>query len=209
MNPLRERCPGTRTHPFPAQVDAASVGAGLSALVCLAVFAAGSALLFATRRPEWSARHAWRPLCGIASASTDLAFAAATAGPVVYATIAILALRAQGSLVATIYFLKQSDTKAPPRSQLAGAVLSLFFTTDGVRVLDGGDECLDRFCCLPDGPTTGAFFLVKLVFLVTTGADGLAVVGVFSYEIAETKVTQVMDYAQQHQHPLQCTMEKE
>ncbi len=38
---------------------------------------------------------------------------------------------------------------------------------------------------------------------------GLAVVGVFSYEIAETKVTQVMDYARRHQHPLQCTMEKE
>ena len=38
---------------------------------------------------------------------------------------------------------------------------------------------------------------------------GLAVVGVFSHEIAETKVAQVMDYARRHQHPLQCTMEKE
>ena len=38
---------------------------------------------------------------------------------------------------------------------------------------------------------------------------GVAVVGVYSYEIAETKVTQVMDFAQRHQHPLQCTMEKE
>ena len=38
---------------------------------------------------------------------------------------------------------------------------------------------------------------------------GLAVVGVYSHEIAETKVAQVMDYAQRHQHPLQCTMEKE
>ena len=38
---------------------------------------------------------------------------------------------------------------------------------------------------------------------------GLAVVGVFSREVAETKVTQVMDIARQHQHPLQCTMEKE
>ena len=37
----------------------------------------------------------------------------------------------------------------------------------------------------------------------------LAVVGVFSYEVAETKVAQVMDCARQHQHPLQCTMEKE
>lgn len=38
---------------------------------------------------------------------------------------------------------------------------------------------------------------------------GLAVVGVFSFEIAETKVTQVMDYARRNQHPLQCTMERE
>ncbi len=38
---------------------------------------------------------------------------------------------------------------------------------------------------------------------------GLAVVGVYSNEVAETKVTQVMDYAQRNQHPLQCKMEKE
>lgn len=38
---------------------------------------------------------------------------------------------------------------------------------------------------------------------------GLAVVGVFSHEIAETKVTQVLQLAREHQHPLQCTMEKE
>ncbi|WP_420005089.1 ATP-dependent Clp protease adapter ClpS [Arenibacterium sp. LLYu02] len=38
---------------------------------------------------------------------------------------------------------------------------------------------------------------------------GLAIVGVFSHEVAETKVAQVMDYARRHQHPLQCTMEKD
>ncbi len=38
---------------------------------------------------------------------------------------------------------------------------------------------------------------------------GVAVVGVFSHEIAETKVVQVMDFARRHQHPLQCTMERE
>ena len=45
--------------------------------------------------------------------------------------------------------------------------------------------------------------------MLTVHKKGLAVVGVFSYEIAETKVAQVMDFAQRHQHPLQCTMEKE
>lgn len=45
--------------------------------------------------------------------------------------------------------------------------------------------------------------------MLTVHKKGLAVVGVFSFEIAETKVSQVMDAARQHQHPLQCTMEKE
>lgn len=38
---------------------------------------------------------------------------------------------------------------------------------------------------------------------------GVGICGVYTYEVAETKVTQVMDFAQEHQHPLQCTMEKE
>ncbi len=37
---------------------------------------------------------------------------------------------------------------------------------------------------------------------------GVGVCGVFTYEVAETKVQQVMDLAKQHQHPLQCTLEK-
>lgn len=38
---------------------------------------------------------------------------------------------------------------------------------------------------------------------------GVGVCGVFTYEVAETKVAQVMDFSRQHQHPLQCRMEKE
>ncbi len=45
--------------------------------------------------------------------------------------------------------------------------------------------------------------------MLTVHKKGLAVVGVFSYEIAETKVQQVMEMARQNQHPLQCTMERE
>ena len=37
---------------------------------------------------------------------------------------------------------------------------------------------------------------------------GVGECGVYTYEIAETKVTQVMDFAREHQHPLQCVMEK-
>ena len=38
---------------------------------------------------------------------------------------------------------------------------------------------------------------------------GVGECGVFTYEVAETKVTQVMDFARKNQHPLQCVMEKQ
>lgn len=38
---------------------------------------------------------------------------------------------------------------------------------------------------------------------------GVGICGVFTYEVAETKVNAVIDYARRHQHPLQCTLEKE
>lgn len=39
--------------------------------------------------------------------------------------------------------------------------------------------------------------------------EGVGVCGVYTYEVAETKVMQVMEFARQHQHPLQCVMERE
>ncbi|MCS6780324.1 MAG: ATP-dependent Clp protease adapter ClpS [Geminicoccaceae bacterium] len=38
---------------------------------------------------------------------------------------------------------------------------------------------------------------------------GVGVCGVYTYEVAETKVAQVIEFSRQHQHPLQCMMEKE
>ena len=38
---------------------------------------------------------------------------------------------------------------------------------------------------------------------------GVGICGVFTYEVAETKVALVIEFARRHQHPLQCTMEKE
>lgn len=48
-----------------------------------------------------------------------------------------------------------------------------------------------------------------LEIMLTVHRKGVAVVGVFSHEVAETKVAQVMELARRQQHPLQCTMEKE
>ena len=38
--------------------------------------------------------------------------------------------------------------------------------------------------------------------------EGVGVCGVYPRDIAHTKVEQVVDFARQHQHPLQCTMEE-
>ncbi len=38
---------------------------------------------------------------------------------------------------------------------------------------------------------------------------GVGVCGIFTYEVAETKVAQVMDFARTNEQPLQCTSEKE
>jgi ATP-dependent Clp protease adaptor protein ClpS len=38
---------------------------------------------------------------------------------------------------------------------------------------------------------------------------GVGICGVFTYEVAETKVAQVTDFARRSQHPLRCTLEKE
>ena len=45
--------------------------------------------------------------------------------------------------------------------------------------------------------------------MIEVHTKGVAVVGVYPFEVAETKVTRVMECARSNQHPLQCTMEKE
>lgn len=45
--------------------------------------------------------------------------------------------------------------------------------------------------------------------MLTVHQNGVGVCGVYTYEVAETKVAQVIETARRHQHPLQCTMEKD
>ena len=46
----------------------------------------------------------------------------------------------------------------------------------------------------------------RIMLEVHTQVKGVC--GVFSYEIAETKVAQVSAFSEQHQHPLLCTLEE-
>ena len=45
--------------------------------------------------------------------------------------------------------------------------------------------------------------------MLTVHLKGAAVVGVFTFEVAETKVSAVMEIARRNEHPLQCRMEKD
>lgn len=85
-------------------------------------------------------------------------------------------------------------TKRPPRYKV-------LLLNDDYTPMEFVVHVLERFF----GMTHGQAFEIML----TVHKKGVAVVGVFSHEIAETKVGQVMDFARRHQHPLQCTMEKE
>jgi len=45
--------------------------------------------------------------------------------------------------------------------------------------------------------------------MMTVHRKGVGLCGVYTYEVAETKVGQVMSFAKKNEHPLQCTMEKD
>jgi ATP-dependent Clp protease adaptor protein ClpS len=60
--------------------------------------------------------------------------------------------------------------------------------------------CLQRFFRLSMEDATRVMLHVH--------QKGVGVCGIFTYEVAETKVAQVMDFARENQHPLQCTLEK-
>ena len=88
----------------------------------------------------------------------------------------------------------RSQTKRPP-------MYKVLLLNDDYTPMDFVVYVLERFFGISNQLATD--------IMLTVHNKGIAVVGVFSFEIAETKVTQVMELAQRNQHPLQCTMEKE
>ena len=66
------------------------------------------------------------------------------------------------------------------------------------RVADRGDVAITGLMSIEEATRT----------MLQVHQNGLAVCGVFTYEVAETKVSLVIDFARENQHPLQCTLEK-
>ena len=96
----------------------------------------------------------------------------------------------------------ESDLAVKPRSKSKRPPLyKVMILNDDYTPMEFVVHVLERFF----GMSSAQAFEIML----TVHKKGLAVVGVFNHEIAETKVTQVMDFARRHEHPLQCTMEKE
>ena len=84
-------------------------------------------------------------------------------------------------------------TKRPP-------LYKVLLLNDDYTPMEFVVHCLKRFFTMDTDEATRVMLHVH--------QRGVGVCGIFSYEVAETKVNQVMDFARQNQHPLQCTLEK-
>jgi len=90
-----------------------------------------------------------------------------------------------------------TKTRAKPKKPSQFKVLML---NDDYTPMEFVVMCLKRFFHMDMEQATRVMLHVH--------QKGVGVCGIFPYEIAETKVNQVMDFARQNQHPLQCTLEK-
>ena len=90
-----------------------------------------------------------------------------------------------------------TKTRTKPKKPSMFKVLML---NDDYTPMEFVVMCLKRFFAMDLEQATRVMLHVH--------QKGVGVCGVFPYEIAETKVNQVMDFARQNQHPLQCTLEK-
>jgi ATP-dependent Clp protease adaptor protein ClpS len=97
----------------------------------------------------------------------------------------------QGSVVAE----RQTQKTEPPR------MYQVVLLNDDYTPMEFVVMCLKRFFRMDLEQATRVMLHVH--------QKGVGICGVYTFEIAETKVTQVMDFAKKHQQPLQCTMEKE
>jgi ATP-dependent Clp protease adaptor protein ClpS len=84
-------------------------------------------------------------------------------------------------------------TKVPP-------LYRVLLLNDDYTPMEFVVDVLERFFAMNRSAAT------RVMLEVHTRGKGIC--GVFTYEIAETKVSQVMAHAREHQHPLMCTLEQ-
>ncbi|MBB6226543.1 ATP-dependent Clp protease adapter ClpS [Polymorphobacter multimanifer] len=91
-------------------------------------------------------------------------------------------------------------TRTKPKTQKP-SLYKVLMLNDDYTPMEFVVHCLQRFFRMSVEDATRVMLHVH--------QRGVGVCGVFTYEVAETKVNQVIDFAREHQHPLQCTMEKD
>jgi len=91
-------------------------------------------------------------------------------------------------------------TKAKPKTKKP-SMYKVLMLNDDYTPMDFVVNVLQKFFKKPESEALGIMLQVH--------QQGVGVCGAFSFEIAESKVHQVVDYARKHEHPLQCTIEKD
>lgn len=91
-------------------------------------------------------------------------------------------------------------TKSRPKTKKP-AMYKVLMLNDDYTPMEFVIHVLERFFSMSNDQATRIMLHVH--------QRGVGVCGVFTYEVAETKATQVMDLARQHEHPLQCSIEKD
>ena len=89
----------------------------------------------------------------------------------------------------------------PGRRPSGRACYKVLLLNDDYTPMDFVVYVLERFFNKPPEEATRIMLHVH--------QKGVGICGVYTYEVAETKVAQVTSFSRQHEHPLQCTMEKE
>lgn len=91
-------------------------------------------------------------------------------------------------------------TKSKPKTKKP-SMYKVLMLNDDYTPMDFVVHVLQKFFKLPESQAMRVMLQVH--------QKGIGVCGVFSFEVAESKVHQVVDYARKHEHPLQCTLEKD
>jgi ATP-dependent Clp protease adaptor protein ClpS len=91
-------------------------------------------------------------------------------------------------------------TKSKPKTKKP-SMYKVLMLNDDYTPMDFVVHILQQFFRMPESEAMRVMLQVH--------QQGIGVCGVFTFEVAETKVDQVVEYARKHEHPLQCTLEKD
>ena len=91
-------------------------------------------------------------------------------------------------------------TKSKPKTKKP-SMYKVLMINDDYTPMDFVVHVLQKFFKIPEPQA--------LIIMLQVHQKGFGVCGIFSFEVAESKVQQVVEYATTHAHPLQCTIEKD